>query len=65
METSTLREKHHALIDSSPKEKLVEVYSAFENSYTDRDVSLQHRDWIRREFKKQQGPGYDELKNEQ
>lgn len=35
METSSLREKLHALIDSSPDEKLMEVYSVFENNYTD------------------------------
>ncbi len=34
METSTLREKLHALIDSSSPEKLVEVYSVFEDDYT-------------------------------
>ncbi len=35
MKTSTLREKLHALIDSSTEEKLIEVYSVFENRYTD------------------------------
>ena len=34
METSVLREKLHALIDSSPDEKLIEVYSVFEGDYT-------------------------------
>ncbi len=34
METSTLREKLHALIDSSSPDKLVEVYSVFEDDYT-------------------------------
>jgi len=34
METATLREKLHALIDSSPEEKLIEVYSVFEDNYT-------------------------------
>ncbi len=35
METSTLREKLHALIDNSSDEKLMEVYSVFEDNYTD------------------------------
>ncbi|MEJ7680592.1 MAG: hypothetical protein WKG06_22610 [Segetibacter sp.] len=35
METSALREKLHALIDSSSPEKLEEVYSVFEDDYTD------------------------------
>ncbi len=35
METAALREKLHALIDSSPDEKLIEVYSVFEGNYTD------------------------------
>ncbi len=34
METSALREKLHALIDRSSPEKLEEVYSVFENDYT-------------------------------
>lgn len=35
METSTLREKLHSLIDNSPEEKLIEVYSIFrEEEYT-------------------------------
>ncbi len=34
METSTLREKLHALIDSSSPDKLLEVYSVFEDDYT-------------------------------
>lgn len=36
MDTSLLREKLHALIDSSPEEKLIEVYSVFEDIYTDK-----------------------------
>ncbi len=35
METSTLREKLHALIDNSSDQKLMEVYSVFEDNYTD------------------------------
>lgn len=35
METATLREKLHALIDNSPQEKLIEVYTFFEDNYTD------------------------------
>ena len=35
METSTLREKLHSLIDTSSEEKLIEVYSVFEDNYTD------------------------------
>ena len=34
METSALREKLHALIDSSSPEKLVEVFFVFEDDYT-------------------------------
>lgn len=34
METLSLREKLHALIDSSSDEKLMEVYSALEDNYT-------------------------------
>lgn len=35
MESSTLREKLHSLIDASSEEKLMEVYSVFEDNYTD------------------------------
>ena len=35
METTTLRKKLHSLIDNSPEEKLIEVYSFFEDTYTD------------------------------
>jgi hypothetical protein len=35
MDTSELKEKLHLLIDSSPEEKLIEVYAVFEDNYTD------------------------------
>ena len=35
METSALREKLHSLIDSSSEDKLMEIYSVFEDNYTD------------------------------
>ncbi len=35
MQTPSLREKLHSLIESSPEEKLIEVYSVFEDEYTD------------------------------
>ncbi len=31
MEVTALREKLHSLIDTSPEDKLMEVYSIFEN----------------------------------
>lgn len=35
METVTIREKLHSLIDSSSNEELMELYSLFEDDYTD------------------------------
>ena len=35
METSALRQKLHSLIDTSSEEKLIELYSVFEDDYTD------------------------------
>ena len=35
METSALREKLHSLIDTSSEDKLMEVYSVFEDDYSD------------------------------
>jgi len=35
METSTLREKLHSLIDNSSEDKLIEVYAVFEEEYSD------------------------------
>ncbi len=35
METSTLREKLHSLIDNSTEDKLMEVYAVFEEEYSD------------------------------
>ena len=35
MEKATLREKLHSLIDNSPEEKLIEIYTLFEDTYSD------------------------------
>ncbi len=35
METSTLREKLHSLIDNSTEDKPMEVYAVFEEEYSD------------------------------
>lgn len=35
MEITNLREKLHSLIDTSPEDKLMEMYSIFETDYTD------------------------------
>lgn len=48
METTALREKLHSLINNSSEEKLREVYSVFENHYTDEfnaDLDKEYADY--------------------
>ena len=48
MDGAELKKKLHSLIDESTEEKLVEVYSVFENEYSDEfkaDLEEEHADY--------------------
>lgn len=49
MQASALRKKLHELIDNSPEEKLMEVYSVFEGEYSDTfkaELDAEYEDYL-------------------